>query len=171
MLFTRRATILATLLALAPLSVGATEPLAAPEGPVLLRVTGEITQTNDGDAAVFDLSMLQALGVREVTTSTIWTDGVNTFSGVSLSDVMQAVGATGQTISATAINNYAVDIPMSDATDTGPIIAYAMDGTALTRRNKGPLWVIYPYDQGSQFRNEVIYTRSIWQLDRLDLVD
>jgi len=37
-------------------------------------------------------------------------------------------------------------------------------------REKGPLWVIYPYDSDAKFRTEVIYSRSIWQLDRLAIV-
>ena len=73
-------------------------------------------------------------------------------------------------ISAVAINDYSVDIPVSDAEEGGPIIAYAMDGQPMSRRDKGPLWVIYPYSSSSKFRSEVIYSRSIWQLDRIEAV-
>jgi len=40
----------------------------------------------------------------------------------------------------------------------------------MSVREKGPLWVIYPYDSDAKFRTEVIYSRSIWQLDRLAIV-
>jgi hypothetical protein len=39
----------------------------------------------------------------------------------------------------------------------------------MSVRDKGPLWVIYPYDS-DDYRSEVIYSRSIWQLDRLEVV-
>ena len=32
-----------------------------------------------------------------------------------------------------------------------------------------PLWLIYPYDHNQAYQAELIYSRSIWQLVRLDL--
>jgi hypothetical protein len=71
---------------------------------------------------------------------------------------------------ATAINDYSVKIPMSDAVEGGPIVAYLMNGEEMSIRDKGPLWVIYPYDSDADFRSEVVFTRSIWQLDRLVVI-
>lgn len=151
--------------------VGRAEPLPAPEGPVLLTVTGAITHAGPDGAARFDRAMLEALGLREITTSTIWTEGVSTFEGVSLDVLLDRLGATGSTISAQALNDYAVSVPVSDATPDGPIVAVLQDGAPMSRRDKGPLWLIYPYDSASKFRTEVIYTRSIWQLDRMTIAE
>ena len=52
----------------------------------------------------------------------------------------------------------------------GPIIAYMMNGEEMSVRNKGPLWLVYPYDLNHEYRSEVIYSRSIWQLDRIDVL-
>ena len=41
----------------------------------------------------------------------------------------------------------------------------------MSIRDKGPLWVVYPYDSSADYRTEVIYSRSIWQLDRIEVVD
>ena len=65
------------------------------------------------------------------------------------------------------MNDYAVDIPIGDARDGGPIIAYEIDGKPMSVREKGPLWIVYPYDSKTEYRTETIYSRSIWQLDRL----
>ncbi|WP_245848429.1 molybdopterin-dependent oxidoreductase [Actibacterium ureilyticum] len=145
------------------------EGLPAPTGEVILTVTGNITQTNAPDAAQFDLEMLQALDASEIVTDTIWTEGEQVFVGVRLNTLLEHVGAQGETLAAVAINDYAVEIPVSDATDDGPIVAYALNGNAMHRREKGPLWVIYPYAASNKFRSEVIYSRSIWQLDRIDV--
>lgn len=142
-----------------------------PEGPVILTVTGAITETNSDDAATFDLEMLRELDAREVQTSTIWTDGVHSFRGISLDTLLELVGATGKVIEARAINDYAVKIPVEDATPKGPIVAYELNGKAMSRREKGPLWVIYPFDSSAEYRTEVIYSRSIWQLDRMDIIE
>ncbi|WP_428515248.1 molybdopterin-dependent oxidoreductase [Roseovarius sp.] len=145
------------------------ESLPLPEGRVLLTVSGDIEMTNDGEAATFDLEMLRALGESEIKTDTIWTPGDHVFTGVRLKTLLDHLGADGSTIEATAINDYSVSIPMADATEGGPIIAYAMDGKELSRRDKGPLWVIYPFSSSSDYRTEVIYSRSIWQLDRITI--
>lgn len=147
------------------------QTLPAPEGPVLLTVSGNIAVTNVGETAQFDLSMLQALGETDVVTDTIWTPGSHRFTGVLLETLLAAVGAEGADVSATAINDYTVEIPRADATEDGPIIAYAMDGKPMSRRDKGPLWVIYPYASDPKYRTEVIYSRSIWQLDRVTVVE
>ena len=104
-----------------------------------------------------------------IETSTIWTDGVHSFTGVALSDLTGPRGVDGGTLLATAINDYTVEIPVTDAVAGGPIIAYLMDGAEMSVRDKGPLWIIYPYDSSAEYRSEVIYARSIWQLDRIEV--
>lgn len=44
--------------------------LPSPAGEILLTVTGRIAHTNDGDRAVFDRAMLEALGPVTFTTTT-----------------------------------------------------------------------------------------------------
>jgi len=36
-------------------------------------------------------------------------------------------------------------------------------------REKGPLWIIYPFDATNAYRTESHYARSIWQLERIDV--
>lgn len=141
-----------------------------PEGAVILTVSGEIGMTNAEETAQFDLAMLQALPMTEITTETIWTQSEHVFTGVALDVFLEYIGAQGTLLQAQAINDYTVEIPVSDAVPDGPIIAYAMDGAPMSRRDKGPLWIIYPYSSGPTYQSEVIYSRSIWQLDRLTVV-
>lgn len=145
-------------------------PLPQPDGPVLLTIGGLIKDPNADDTIQFDLPMLEALGHSEIATSTIWTDGVHKFTGVPLDTLLAAVGAGGTTVRAQALNDYTVDVPVLDARPDGPIIAYAMDGQPMSVRDKGPLWLIYPYDAKAEYKTEVIYSRSIWQLDRMDIL-
>jgi hypothetical protein len=150
-------------------SASAADPLAAPSGEVVLTVTGAIDRTNADGAAQFDLAMLQALDPITVNTSTIWTDGPQEFVGVSLARLMQEVGAHGTMIAASALNDYTVQVPMTDAVEGGAVLAYKANGTELSVRDKGPLWVIYPYDSSKDYQTEVIYARSIWQVAKMDV--
>lgn len=144
--------------------------LGNPKGMVVLTVTGAVAETNLGDAAQFDLAMLEALGSTAIETTTIWTDGVQRFRGVSLATLIEVLGIRSNTLRAAAINDYTVEIPVSDAVKGGPIIAYELNGERMSLRNKGPLWIIYPYDSNDAYKSELIYTRSIWQLDRIEAV-
>ena len=71
------------------------------------------------------------------------------------------------TLKAVAVNDYAVEIPVTDAVEGGPIIAWERNGSTMSVRDKGPLWLVYPFDSVPAYQSEVIYSRSIWQLDRI----
>ena len=141
--------------------------LERPKGHVILTVTGNIGVTNDGTNAEFDLDMLRALGRHVVRTRTPWTEGVSTFEGPLLRDVLAAVGARGRVVRAVALNDYKVDIPATDYAVNDVIVAYSLDDRVLSVREKGPLWVIYPWDDVPDLRGEVTYARSIWQMTRI----
>jgi len=99
------------------------QTLGSPSGDVVLTVSGEIAVTNSDGTAVFDRAMLEALPVVEFTTTTTWTDGPQTFTGVGLHDLLETLGVEEGTLRAFAVNDYAVDIPVEDAVEGGPIIA------------------------------------------------
>jgi len=154
--------------ALATFSAAKAQNLSPPAGDVVLTVSGAIGVRNSGDLAEFDLAMLEGMPKREVRTTTPWTDGVTTFEGFALKDLLAAVGATGTELNAVALNDYATTIPASDA-DLGVIVAYKVNGEYISVREKGPLWVIYPFDQQPDLKTETNYGRSIWQLTRVEV--
>lgn len=143
-------------------------PLRVAASEILLTVTGAIA--SDGPRT-FDRAALSDLPRATITTSTVWTADVSRFTGVRLADLMDALGVKGGVLHAVALNDYAIDIPLGDAETSAAIIAYEVDGKPLSVREKGPLWIIYPYDSAVRFRTETIYGRSIWQLVRLDVLD
>lgn len=144
--------------------------LPVPSGDVVLSVTGDISRENTDGAARFDLAMLEALESVTFETTTIWTEGVQSFTGVPLEALLESVGATGSGMRAVALNDYAVEIPVSDAVEGGPIVAYLQNGAPMSVREKGPLWVVYPYDGDAAYRTEQVYARSIWQLVSIEVL-
>ncbi len=156
---------IAFLLAATPLAAA---ELNAPKGEVILTIDGTIATTNTAGGADFDIEMLEAMAKATVKTTTPWTEGVTTFEGVPLKDLLAAVGATGTTISATALNDYSAPVPAADA-ETGAIVAYRMNGEYMPVRGKGPLWIIYPFDERPELKAEAVYARSIWQLRKMTL--
>ncbi|KAG1655712.1 Sensor histidine kinase AruS [Nymphon striatum] len=139
------------------LAMGGGSAVIADEAtPPLLTVTGDFAITDGGDNLVFDRAALMELPATTFETSTIWTEGVHVFTGVSLADLVAELGVESGQFLATAINDYTVEIPYEDAVEGGPIIAYLMDGEEMSLRDKGPLWVIYPYDSDADYRSESV---------------
>jgi len=157
--------LLASLVALA---TGArAEQLAKPEGEPILTITGRIANTNGQGSATFDRAMIEALGMEAVRTATPWYDAPVTFEGVRMDKLMKLVGAEGSTVKALALNDYAIEIPMEDFAKFGVLLALKRDGAYMPVRDKGPLFIIYPYDSAPQLQTQTYYGRSAWQLARL----
>ena len=91
------------------------------------------------------------------------------FEGVLARDLLSDTGAEGSVIDAIALNDYTVSIPVMDFDAYGVILAYRKDGENLTVRDRGPLWVIYPWSDQSDLQNELYYSRSIWQLRAIEV--
>ena len=144
-------------------------PLPQPTGRVVLTVTGAINHTNADGRAEFDRTMLRDLGTASLTTSTAWTDGTPEFAGVLARDVLRAVGARGTVVTATALNDYSIDIPISDVETYRVLFALTMNGVELTVRDKGPIWIVYPRDDHGELQNPTSDEKWIWQLSRLDI--
>lgn len=161
---------LAVILALATIvaSPAAAGDFAAPTGEVLLTIKGDIAARNAGDTLQLDQAQLAALPQSSFTTSTIWTSGTPTFSGVLLKDLVAAIGAKGETITLSAANDYTIKMPMSAVANDAPLIAFLMDGKPMSLREKGPVWMVYPYDANESYRSEETYSRSIWQLTTIE---
>lgn len=158
---------LAILLWVAP-TAAATDALPTPTGEVLLTVGGDIGRTNGDGVARFDDAMLATLPQVSFTTTTIWTkERQITFTGPTLSAVLEATGTGTGTVKARAVNDYVVEFTTEEIGAEVPIIARLIDGAPFGVRENGPLWVVYPYDAAPEYRSELVYARSIWQLVEL----
>ncbi|MEC5293026.1 oxidoreductase [Aurantimonas sp. C2-6-R+9] len=141
--------------------------LATPTGKVILTISGEIAVTNAGDSAEFDRAMLESIGMVSFQTSTPWYDKPVQFEGVRLDKLMTLAGAIGDRVRAIALNDYMTEIPIADFAKHGTIIALKRDGEYMPVRDKGPLFIVYPYDSDAALQSQTYYGRSAWQLSKL----
>lgn len=144
------------------------DTFAPPKGEAIVTVRGLITATNSPDGLILDLDQLKSLPQHSFTTSTPWNEGKSLFQGVLLKDLIAAVGGYGTTITITALDDYTNSVAITDAKDDGPMLAYLIDGKTMSVREKGPLWLIYPFDDNADYRSEETYAHSIWQIARID---
>ncbi len=151
-------------------TASALEPLPAPTGAVILTIKGDLGVHNrDDGSAAFDMAMLKSLPSAGFETTTIWTDGMQTFKGVSVADLLARLGATPAEINAVATNDYEIRFPASDALQHDALIAYAANGKPLPPSDKGPLWIVYPYDSDVALQTERYLSQSVWCLDTITL--
>lgn len=147
----------------------AQEALPAPTGPVILTIGGTVKVSNSEQGAAFDRQMLEELGITEIKTTTPWTDGVQTFEGVLARAVFERVGAEGETVFASALNDYTVEVPMGDFQNYDVLLATKVNGEEMQISDKGPIWIVYPRDDEPDLRDRRLHDRWVWQLKALNV--
>ena len=134
---------LLSLTALPLLGPTAARALEAPEGAVVLTVSGRVHQPNRGSVAVFDMAMLERLPQTSFVTLTPWYAQARKFTGPLLRDVLAAAGSPGSPgghLRAVALNDYRVNIPADDAQRYDMVLARLLDDKPMLVRDKGPLF-------------------------------
>ena len=53
---------------------------------------------------------------------------------------------------------------MADALTYDVVVARLLDNQPMPRRDKGPLFIIYPFDDHADLRTQLYFTRCAWQL-------
>ncbi len=123
------------------------------------------------DGAVSDLTLeqLSAMPQADVITENEFTDGKVDYRGPLMRDVVEMAGLQdAETVRVTAANDYFVDIPTQDFKDYDVILAMEADGERLSRREKGPLWLMYPISDHAALRDPIYLRRLIWQVVRIE---
>ncbi|HMR29314.1 MAG TPA: molybdopterin-dependent oxidoreductase [Geminicoccaceae bacterium] len=150
---------------------GRTASAAVPEprSEVILTVEGAIGDGRSAGPVRFDIDALRGLGVYTLRSRTPFTEGESDFEGVLGRNVMAAVQAHGSQATAYARNDYSAEIPLSDFADWDVLLVTHMDGRRLRLRDKGPLWIVYPWSQHPELDNRVTRQKSVWQLYRFSV--
>lgn len=145
------------------------EPLPLPGGEIVLTITGKINNTNAVGEANFDRAMLEGIGLWTLETTTPWTDGRQSYVGVLARDLLLAVGARGQRVTARGLNDYVVDIPIADFLKYPVIFAFKVDDRYMRVRDKGPVMIVYPRDKFDELKSPRYSSKWVWQLRELDI--
>ena len=143
-------------------------------GPLTAQQDEAVVILEDAQAALrleFDADGLAALPQTEFSTSTVWTDAVDRYTGVLLRDLLLEAGidpAEGAgTVVVHALDGYSATIGFEDITPVAPMLAFLRNGDRMPLRAQGPFWMIFPYDDDPAFQNETTYARSVWQVSHL----
>lgn len=151
----------------AAMALGVMGPGTVRAADAVLTVIGPGGGPGGSPAVTFDMAALDALPQGTITTTTPWYDGPRTFTGPLLRAVLQQAKVAGAVLRISALNDYSVEIPVEDLDLYGVVLATRIDGKPLSVRDKGPLFVIYPFDSRTDLKQEKFYSRAIWQVVRI----
>ena len=59
------------------------------------------------------------------------------------------------------------EIPIADLAKFNVLLALKRDGEYMPTRDKGPLFIVYPYDSEPELKSQLFYSRSAWQVAEL----
>jgi hypothetical protein len=118
-----------------------------------------------------ELSLEDLAAMPQVTVSTEneFTDGKVAYRGPLVRDVLARLQLDElDSVRFVAANDYYVDIPTEDFRDYEVILAMEADGQQLSRREKGPLWLMYPISDHDELESPIYLRRLIWQVVRIE---
>jgi len=128
-----------------------------------------LTVSGTGTATTYSHDDLLALPQHRVATTTSVTDGVVAFDGFLIRTLLGDDLPDDAVVVATALNDYQVEIPVTDFARYDVIGAMSMDGETLSPRDKGPIWIVYPRDDHPELQDIRYDTRWVWQLVSLQV--
>lgn len=123
------------------------------------------------DESVVTDKQLRALPQVSITTDTPWTEVPTEYEGPTLWSVLNTIGVTASNLEMVALNDYSIRLNSDRITQEWPIIARLQNGKTMSVREKGPYWLMFPFDDYEELQTETFYALSIWQLSQIKVLE
>lgn len=118
-----------------------------------------------------DEAALAALPQVEFETATPWTLGTHRYRGPTLKSVLAAQQVdSASAIDVAALNGYQQRVDLSLFAKVPLTLVRYQDDKPLTRRNKGPLWLLVPLSAHPDMDVSAIHNNMVWQVIRIEVV-
>ncbi|BBG89507.1 hypothetical protein KAM344_06960 [Aeromonas caviae] len=118
-----------------------------------------------------DEAALAALPQVEFETATPWTLGTHRYRGPTLKSVLaQQQVDSASAIDVAALNGYQQRVDLSLFAKVPLTLVRYQDDKPLTRRNKGPLWLLVPLSAHPDMDVSAIHNNMVWQVIRIEVV-
>jgi hypothetical protein len=151
-------------------SLAAGDAIPVPSGDVILTVTGKIGTTNVDDSIQMDIATIESLGQVDYTLTDPFDEVQITFRGVLMSKLLDVwqVAEDATTLNIVALNDYAIDVPISDLRTYPVIFALQANGEYMPVSTRGPAMLVYPY--GEYELDPAVYNDFwIWQIKSIEV--
>lgn len=142
------------------------QALASAE-PVVLTVYGDIELNEQKyNRLDFTLSELQAFAQADITTSHPWSSEQRGYHGVDINNLFDVLFSQQKVLSfqLEALNDFGMTINWQKIAPYSPILAWQENQRTMSLRNKGPLWLMLPFDQVPKVKQADFLHFMVWQL-------
>jgi hypothetical protein len=138
------------------------EKISAPEGEVVLTVSGNIGARNNGKTLELDLASIEQMRRVRLEAAEPFLKRRVMFEGVLLADLLAVAGVpeSANTISLTALDDYKVDFKVADVRSSQMLLATKADGKHMPVDRSGPIRIVFP-DSSSLGRNPDLWIWSV----------
>ncbi|STQ89498.1 molybdopterin-dependent oxidoreductase [Iodobacter fluviatilis] len=137
-------------------------PAIAKNDKIILTVRGKSSSDIQ-----FDAARLEQMPQVRMTVQTPWYPNPQTFEGPLLRDVLKLAGIEGGNVKIKALNDYAISFPVSDALQYDVILARKHNGKVMSLREKGPLFLMYPFHKHKELIKTQYFRLCSWQLNSI----
>ena len=137
-------------------------------GQPILKINGSISGENR--SFLLDLAAMDAMPKTSFATSTPWHKGVTEFSGVTLRDCLAALKLSGTKLQLIALNDYVVEASLSELQAADALLATRQNGNIMPVSDKGPIFLIFPFDSRPELQHQSYYSRAVWQLAEINIL-
>ncbi|MGV3001218.1 hypothetical protein [Vibrio sp.] len=125
-------------------------------------------ESSTGQQINLSLKDLEILPQTIFTTSTPWTKGVHTYQGPKLSLITDKFSSSINGIRIYALNGYSYDINTQDLQRYPFILVLRQDEKVLSLRNKGPFWLLVPFDLNPKLlSHDKLQNQLVWQINKI----
>ncbi|KOO15548.1 hypothetical protein AKJ18_08815 [Vibrio xuii] len=147
--------------------VSTAHAIPSPQGEPILWISGKISHSNSASGIEMDEAMLQALDIGTIRTNNHVIEQVTEYSGVKLTSLLNLVGATGTQLKVIAWDEYVATIPIADIKAYQVLLATHESGKRMTIDDKGPFFIVFPFSDNPELKNDYYYSLSVWQVKEL----
>lgn len=137
--------------------------------PVSFQAASVALSSGQGNAR-YTQSELEKLDTFTLLTTTPWRTEATLFSGVRLRDLLKRNGLyDAQTLMVTAENGYQVVLERDVWTKHDPLVATRVNGAGHTRRERGPIQLVFDMDADPETGSSRFQKNWVWMLSQIDI--
>lgn len=134
----------------------------------ILKVQG--LSSGQQTSIALDLPTMDKMPQTTFSTKTPWHNGVTEFSGVLLKDFLTATRLKGTKLQIIALNDYEVEADLSELLEAGALLATRQNGAIMPVSDKGPVFLVFPFDSRPELQHQTYYSRAVWQIAEINVL-
>lgn len=120
-------------------------------------------------STLLDIFAIDAMPQTSFSTATPWHQAVTEFSGVSLKDLLSSLKISGTKLQIVALNDYEVEADIRELEAADALFATRQNGAIMPVSDKGPVFLVFPFDSRPELQHQTYYSRAVWQIAEINV--